>query len=212
MNQVIEVGGVISFAARWVGEPKKNIVYRDIRDEDMFETAYSLLDEADSLLSWNGKGFDTKHMKTEFTKRGWTPFSPVKEIDMLKDVQREFRFASNKLEFVAQTLLGKGKQSHEGFGLWVKCLEGDEKAWARMERYNKQDVHLLIDLYNRLLPWLKVPNANLFDGKGCPQCGSGKIQKRGTTPTLVGLYQRYHCQSCGHWSRSGKSLNLVELR
>jgi hypothetical protein len=32
-------------------------------------------------------------------------------------------------------------------------MEGDEKAWAEMKKYQIQDVNLLVELYDILLPW-----------------------------------------------------------
>ncbi len=32
-------------------------------------------------------------------------------------------------------------------------MEGDDKAWAEMKKYQIQDVNLLVDLYEKLLPW-----------------------------------------------------------
>jgi hypothetical protein len=97
--------------------------------------------------------------------------------------------------------------------LWVKVMAGDEKAWDRFRRYNLQDVHLLIDLYNVMLPWIQGhPNVSLYGGKGCPKCGSRDVQRRGYRTTTVGRYQRFHCQTCGAWATSGKSEELTDLR
>lgn len=216
LNQVSDFGGVLSFAARWVGSPKKEIAFfSDHHDghDNMIAAAWSLFDEADALLSWNGAGFDTKHMNREFLLAGLTPPSPTKEIDLMRAVKKRFRFPSNKLEHVAQALLGTGKQKHEGFDLWTKCLAGDEAAWKRMQKYNEQDVHLLIRLYDELLPWIDShPNRNLYDGEGCPKCGSAQLQRRGTRKTLVGEYARFQCQACGGWSSSGKAIERVDIR
>lgn len=217
LNQVIQPAGVISFAARWVDSPKSEIIFRDVHHDGlipMLETVHGLIDEADALLSWNGAGFDTKHIMREFVENGFLPPSEAKEIDMMRAVKKRFRFPSNKLEYVANVLLGKGKTAHEGFPLWVKCMAGDEKAWAKMEKYNKQDVHLLIELYERLLPWLDtIPNRNLYDGyDGCPKCGSENIQRRGYRVTKVAKYARYQCQDCGGWSSVGKAEERTDVR
>lgn len=217
LNQIADVGNVICFAARWVGDPKSKIMfYSDFHDghEVMVKAAWDLIDEADALLSWNGKAFDTKKMNREFVLSGYAPPSPVKEIDMLLASRRKFKFVSNKLDQVAQELGVGSKVKHAGFELWLKCMAGDPTAWATMEKYNKQDVHLLIEIYDRLLPWLDGhPNANLYGIPGCPRgCGTRYLQKRGFTRTTVGVYQRYQCTKCGAWSKSGKSIETVDLR
>jgi hypothetical protein len=72
----------------------------------------------------------------------------------LKVVRQHFRFPSNKLDYVAQELGLGSKEKHEGFELWVKCMQRDLAAWQKMEKYNIQDVILLEKLYTTLLPWI----------------------------------------------------------
>jgi hypothetical protein len=86
-------------------------------------------------------------------------------------------------------------------------MNKDPAAWKVMEKYNKQDVLLLEKVYDRLLPWIKShPNHNLFSGHGCPNCGSGRLQKRGFTYTTTGTFQRFQCTDCGSWSKSSKAI------
>jgi DNA polymerase elongation subunit (family B) len=216
LNQVIKPGGVMSYAARWVDAPKSEIFYQDLRDgkEVMLQGIYNLIDEADGLVSWNGQKFDTKRINTEFVQLGWTPPAEAKEIDLMLAVKKRMAFPSNKLEYVANALLGKGKVQHEGFNLWLKCMAGDEAAWKRMGKYNQQDVHLLIELYNRLLPWVDtIPNHNLFDGfDGCAKCGSDHIQRRGYRYTRVSKFAKYVCLDCGGWSSVGKAEDRADVR
>jgi hypothetical protein len=226
LNQIIKPGGMISWAGRWIDAPKKDIefyrvggmgdspIMMSLSRIEMLEKLYARMDEADALVSWNGQGFDTKHANREFIQLGWAPYSDVKEIDLMRAVKKVAKFPSNKLDYVSQALLGKGKVSHEGFNLWVQCMANDPKAWTRMERYNKQDVHLLVELYEYLLPWLDaVPNWNLYGGyDGCPRCGSDHIQRRGYRTTKVSKFARYQCQDCGAWSSSGKAEERADIR
>lgn len=217
LNQVIRPGGMISYAARWIDQPKSSIVYQDIAHDGlstMLKGIHGLIEEADALLSWNGQKFDTKKVNTEFALQRMVPPAPTAEIDLMLAVKKRMAFPSNKLEYVANALLGKGKVQHEGFNLWVKCLAGDPKAWARMEKYNKQDVNLLVELYEYLLPWIDtIPNHNLFDAyDGCPRCGSDHVQRRGYRYTKISKFARYQCMDCGGWSSTGKAEDRAEMR
>lgn len=213
LNQIEDRGEVLSFAARWIDQPKNKIAFYggppgSDENHAMVIHAWDLLNQADALVSWNGKGFDTKHMNRAFLLAGLMPPSPAKEIDLMLIARSRFRFVSNKLENVAQELGLGGKVKHSGFDLWRRCLLGDAKAWTEMRKYNEQDVHLLVDLYNRMLPWLSGhPNRNLYDPKtdGCPRCPAGpeSLARDGFRPTMTGMYQRYRCSKCGSGCSEG---------
>jgi DNA polymerase elongation subunit (family B) len=214
ITQVIQPSDMMCFAARWVD--KKPVIfkseYHDGR-ETMLKTLWDLIDEADALISWNGAGFDTKHANRAFLQAGMTPPSPVKEIDLMQVAKRRFKFMSNKLDYVLRELGLEGKVSHEGFGPWLRCMEGDPKAWALMRRYNKQDVNALIPVYEAFLPWIKNhPNVNT-EGIACSRCNSSNLQLRGTEKTQALVYQRFQCQDCGGWGKFPRKIgNLGDTR
>ena len=217
INQIEEPSRVMCFAARWLGEPKRSIrFFSEFHHghEDMVEAAWELVDEADALLTWNGISFDEKHLNREFLLADLGPPSPVFSIDMMAQVKRRFRFDSNKLDWVSDQLRAGRKLNHAGFQLWLRCMAGDEKAWREMQRYNEQDVHLLIEDFDRLSPWLRLPNQNLFEALGgCPTPGcTGTPVKQGFRRNQTGTFQRYRCRECKRWSTSGKSLERAELR
>lgn len=208
---------VLCFAARWIDEPKKDIRFFSEFShghDGMIEAAWELFDEADALLGWNSQQFDEKHLEREFLLADLGPPSPSVSIDLMRAVRRRFRFESNKLDYVSKRLASGGKVGHAGLQLWLDCMAGDEKAWRKMQRYNEQDVHLLVDNYRRLIPWLPLPNQNLYQVLGgCPTPGcSGTPAKRGFRPTQTGLYQRYRCPVCRSWSTAGKAVERADLR
>lgn len=217
LSQLAQSGEVISFAAKWHGN--KNVhfhsVHHDGRDA-MLEAAHRYLDEADVVVHYNGQKFDIPWLNAEFVREGKTPPAPYKQVDLLRSVKKNFRFPSNKLDYVAQQLGLGAKTSHTGFDLWLKCMAGDDKAWALMKRYNMQDVRLTEKLYDRLLPWTPtlLNPALITPGEldTCPGCGSQKLEKRGFSYTTVSVYQQYRCKGCGRWSRGGKRIRGVEVR
>jgi len=206
INQIEEPGYTLSWAAKWLGE--KEISFKSIHTHkklSMLSHIYSRIDDADVVIHFNGTKFDLPILNQEFLSMGWSPPSPVLEIDLLKVVRRRFRLPSNKLNYVTQ-FLGLGKKTpHKGMELWKDCMAGKVSAWAMMEKYNKQDITLLEKLYHRLLPWIpNHPNRGLFsegEAPQCPTCGSESLQKRGFAYTATLTYQRYRCNSCGAWSK-----------
>lgn len=210
LNQIIETGSVISFAAKWYGE-KKIHFYSDFHDghETMIKAAWELFNEAEAIVHFNGKQFDIKHLNREFMVAGLTPPSPHKDVDLLSVVRSRFKFASNKLQHVATELGIGSKVQHDGFELWVRCMADDAKAWDLMRRYNKHDVKLTEQLYEQLRPWIKShPNVALGEGRPdhCPTCGNDRMQSRGVQKSPFGIYQRYQCQGCGAWFKSRRRL------
>lgn len=211
---MVEPGGVISFAAKWLGE-KGTKFYSDFHDghDEMVGEAWTLLDEADAVLHYNGRRFDIPHLQREFMQGDLAPTSPFKQIDLLEAVKKQARFFMNRLAHVAPQLGLKGKVEHEGFPLWLKCMEGDEAAWKRMKKYNIRDVTELEDMYNLLLPWIpSLPSHAAFTGENvCPKCGSKELRPNGYAYTNQSKFQRYQCKSCGGYHRSTKSESVVKV-
>lgn len=208
IQRIVDSGYILCWAAKWLGskEVMFDSVYASGQDH-MLGGIHELLDEADVVVHYNGSKFDIPILNKEFLECGINPPAPYKQIDLLKTARRQFRFTSNKLDYVAQYLGLPGKKDHEGFQLWVKCMDGDPKAWRIMESYNKQDVKILEQVYKRFLPWIKShPNAGLFvkdaSRPTCAKCGSHKLHSRGYTHTSTAIYQRFQCQNCGDWMRS----------
>ena len=204
-NHIIDSSEVLCWAAKWLGEDE--IMFDSVhqsKPKAMLKKIYDLISEADAVVHYNGTKFDMPTLNKEFLLYGMDPPAPYKQIDLLKTMRSSFKFPSNKLDYVSQRLgLGK-KVEHKGMELWTACLDGDNDAWKTMEKYNKQDVVLLEQVYVRVLPWIKQhPNRNLFsDSPCCPTCGHTEVQKRGKAVTTTGSYQRYQCKACGSWSQS----------
>ena len=54
------------------------------------------------------------------------------------------------------------------------------------------------------------PNIAVFSGNEepeCPVCGSGDLKQSGLHHTNVSVYNRFHCQECGAWSRDRYTIN-----
>ena len=208
INQLMESSYVLCYAAKWLGDDEVHFdSVHQSKPKAMLKGIHVLLDEADAVVHYNGTKFDIPTLNKEFLLHRYNPPSPYKQIDLLRVVRSNFRFPSNKLDYVSQRLgLGK-KHAHEGHELWVKCMNGDKDAWGRMESYNIQDVVLLESLYSTLLPWIKShPNHNLYTSDTvCPTCSGHRLQKRGTAVSITGSYQRYQCKDCGSWSQGAKT-------
>lgn len=218
LSQLRESSRMICFAAKW-GHEKQTMFFSEFQDgrEAMLAEAHRLLDSADVVIDYNGKKFDQRMANGEFARLGWAPPAPYDRVDLYRVVVKNFRFPSNKLEYVVQELGVGRKVKHEGHSLWVKCMAGDEEAWKRMERYCKRDTALLPKLHARLLPWISGgPNHRLFiPGEHvCPNCGHDKLIRQGVrrTPGGLGAYPRFQCKRCFSWSQGSRREDGTQIR
>jgi uncharacterized protein YprB with RNaseH-like and TPR domain len=211
---------VISFAAKWRGADKITVKglpdykgYKNGSDNEkkLLKDIWELLDEADVVVAHNGYSFDIKKLNARFIDQGYTPPSPYKIVDTKRDLKSIAAFSSNRLNWLCKQLgIGQKTMQHQDWSLWEGCINGDKSSWKKMKEYNRHDVVLLEELYLIIAPWIRQPNANLWNLDGqirCvnPACGSTKLQSRGTAKTLTRVYRRFQCQECGTWSRSVKS-------
>ncbi len=216
ITQMVNSTEVICFGARW-GDSKK-VIFKSIHHDGkkaMLDALHELMEEADVLVGWNSQAFDSKHIKREFVENGYLPPSPYKELDLMRVVKSQFKFPSNKLDYVSQKLGVGAKVKHSGFQLWVDCMAGDKKAWKEMKEYQIQDVNLLLDLYEILQPWIKNhPNRALHDAvkDGCPNCASTNLERRGVTRAVSHTYQRYQCRNCGKWMRGNEPIEKTTYK
>jgi hypothetical protein len=215
INQIQSSTEVICWGARWLGTEK--VIFRSVHHhgkEAMLDELHRVMDEADVLIGWNSAAFDSKHIKREFIENNYLPPSPWIELDLMRIVRSQFKFPSNKLDYVAQKLGVGAKVKHSGFQLWLDCMAGIPKAWKEMKEYQIQDVNLLIDLYDILLPWIKNhPHMGLDEGKPdlCRNCGSDDIVKWGYRYNATTKLQRYKCQSCGSYV-AGQPVSKTNLK
>lgn len=207
LNQLLASGYVMSWAAKWYGE--EEVMFDSVmqsRPKAMLKSIHKLLSEADVVVHYNGTKFDIPTLNKEFVKHGMMPPSPYKQVDLLRVVKRQFRYPSNKLAYVAQELGCTPKEQHEGHTMWIKCMARDPAAWVDMEKYNRQDVGTLEEVYVKLLPWIpNHPNRGIYEEPGvpvCPTCGSTHLQRRGISRTITGKFARYQCVDCGTWTRA----------
>lgn len=221
ISQIIDPVRVICFAYKWHGEGKTHFVAEWHKDghEAMIRKAHELLDEADFVVGWNSRAFDSKHLKAEMLKYGMQPPSPYKDIDLMLIAKKNFRLMSNKLDWYAQQLGVGAKVSNGGMALWQSLARPKNRQELRdarklMKKYNLADVDLTDELFTRMRGWIDGVNVGLYvdqDKPSCPNCG-GKVNRRGYAYTTARKYRRYRCRECGKWSREANSVSTTDMR
>lgn len=212
IDMLAEPGYTLCWAAKWHGD--KEVYFDSILSghKKMLRGIHELMGEADAICHYNGAKFDIPTLNSEFLKLNMMPPAPSHQIDLLVTAKRKFRLVSNKLEFVARHLGIPGKVKHKGFELWKQCMKKDRDAFSEMEAYNRQDVVLLEQVYERMLPWISRHPNQSNDHKACPRCGSDNFQARGYAYTSASSYPRFVCKSCGGWFRGPRRASSNSYR
>lgn len=213
LNQLHSDWHVMAWAAKWLGEDK--VIYKDQRgapeisdDKELLKPLWALLDEADIVITQNGKSFDSKRLNARFIMHGMKPPKPYKHIDTYLLVRGVADFTSNKLEYLTDKLCKKYKKlSHKefpGMELWKACLKGNRKAWDCMKRYNIHDVLSTEEFYGKIKAWapqlMPKPFTTNGDPTKCDTCGkNGLLSRWGWSYTRTTKTQRMQCKGCGAW-------------
>jgi hypothetical protein len=219
LNQLHTDWYILSWSAKWLGAPDGQVMYSDQRnaknienDGPLLSEIWNLLDQADVVVTQNGKSFDQRKLNARFIINGFQPPSSYKHIDTKVIAQKHFGFTSHKLEYMTDKLCTKYKKSSHakfsGFDMWKQCLAGNIDAWKEMEHYNKLDVLSLEELYNKIIPWDNTVNFNLYSDsqEHICKCGSKDFIKNGFYYSATCKYQRYKCKKCGAEVRDRKNL------
>lgn len=223
LNQIHSDTYILSWAAKWLGDPDSAVMYMDQQnarnmenDKALVKGIWKLLNDCDVVVSQNGRRFDVKRLNARFIAHGLPPTSSFKHIDTLLLARKHFAFTSNKLAYLTNLLCVKHKKSEHkkfsGFDLWKGCMERDPAAWAEMKKYNIMDVLSLEELYTKLIPWDNSVNFNLYNDstENVCKCGSKKFKRNGFFYTEKSRFQRFKCLSCGSETRNTKNLFTKE--
>lgn len=164
LNQIQSDWHVLSWAAKWAGDPPSKVMYQDQRnakdvtnDKKILQSIRELLDQADLVITQNGIKFDSKKLNARFLFHEIKSPSSYRHRDTLKMAKKHFNLTSYKLEYMTDKFCKKyKKQKHKkypGHELWKECLRGNKEAWKEMQKYNIHDVLATEELYNVLKQW-----------------------------------------------------------
>lgn len=203
-DNIVKERAVICICYKWEGEEDVYGLTWDSKQSDkkMLADFVKVANHADELVGHNGDKFDLPWIRTRCLLHGIEMFPKYTTIDTLKISRQQFRFNSNRLNYIAQ-YLGIGQKIKTEFNLWKNVLlEKDKDALAHMVEYCKEDVRLLEQVYQRLSQhtYSKTHYGVVYgqDRGSCNNCGSDELIKQRVRVTAAGTrYIQYRCKTCG---------------
>lgn len=205
-KSIIHERAIICICYKWEGESKvHSLKWNNGDDKKMIHDFFKIITDADEVIGHNGDNFDIKWFKTRAIFHGIRKMPKFKSIDTLKISRKNFRFNSNKLDYIGQYLgLGK-KVSTGGFDLWKAIINDNNRlAMAKMIKYCANDVVLLEKVYNKLEGYEdRKSHTGIFKGNSacsCPSCGSEHTISNGHIISNSGFKKKkMQCMKCGSY-------------
>ena len=188
-GQVIHEGYILCISWKWLGEKKIHSVQltpaecKARNDKRILKEFSQVLNKADYYVGHNVKDFDLKMINTGLITHKLPPVAPSQILDTLKLSRQNFKFLSNKMDAICQKLELGRKAETGGFALWKACMSGCPKAMKKMVKYNKQDIVINENLFERILPFINLPT----------RLNTSVILD---TDKLSGILARYRCPTC----------------
>lgn len=202
-ENIVKNWGIITICYKWEFEDEvHSLTWDNQNDKEILKDFIKIALQADEMIGHNGDRFDIKKIRTRCIYHRIPMMPKYRTLDTLKKSRGNFYFDSNKLDYIGEYLgLGR-KMQHEGFSLWIKCLNNDQEALSTMVEYCMRDVVLLEDVYHALEHYIK-PNthAGVHNGSpkwSCPICASENVKFVKTDVTQKGTLSRVvQCDDCG---------------
>lgn len=205
-NLNADIGVMLTFGWHWRGEKEKAraisihdfplFKIRPWDDSEIVREAHKIMSEADSLIYHYGDDFDLPFVKTRMLKIG-KYFPRRHTVDTCKVAWRHLKLSA-RLANLAE-FLGVTPKKNVPKEVWKKAGFGDIKSLEILRKRCVGDVVTLEEITERLTPYIKFINRNLFfDEKGCPNCGSKRIRRDGKKyfASTATMRQTYECQEC----------------
>lgn len=220
MDRMVAEGFLLNWGAKWEGESKvysglltpEEAIARD--DSRIVADMADLIREADGLVAHNGDRFDFPILNGRIAKYGMEPLGPVRTIDTLTLSRKSLGLPYHKLDYLAD-YFGIGRKIKTDQDLWNRCVAGDQQALNAMKRYNRRDVILLEEVFEKLKPYVRnlprLYDAERENERACPFCGSDALMVRGYYRTQASTMVKYQCTICERYSRAKSTERLKKL-
>lgn len=220
-NNIVKDWHLLSYAAKYWNNDK--MYYLDNRyaqdtsdDRQIVEGLHDLISNSDWICGHNMRAFDIKKLRARAEFYELPPIPPVRIIDTLTICRKYFALSSNSLDYVGKYFnLKNRKSSHGKFpgkSLFDECMRGNMDAWIECEEYNKQDVIVTEELFERLMKHDSSINFQSSTEEVICSCGSKEFRRNGFKMTATGKFQMLTCFKCGKYHSEKENLISKKIR
>ena len=192
--------------AKWYGQRAEFIA--EWQGDDVGARMWQLIDEADVIVTYNGKRADLRWLQQDWDVAGLPAPRPFKHVDLFA-MNARWAFERRSLAHLLDRLSLANKNGHYNADEARAAVAGDEKAQKRLKRYNVGDVKVTEALFDRLRHHVKGINLGLYypdceDVNRCPRCGAADtLRDAGWYTAEQFRYAMRRCDACGGLARSG---------
>lgn len=217
-DNIIEDWRIICISYKWEGDDKVQTLKWDKNkcDKKLLTKFIQIANQADEIIAHNGDRFDIKKIRTRCIFHRIPMFPKYRSLDTLKKARGNFSFNSNRLDYIAKFLGVGAKLEHEGFQMWVKCMQGDKQALKDMIKYCEMDIIVLEDVYNELKDYVKHNTHSAVINGGykheCPNCSNEDATLLKNNVTATGTIKRLmECDACEYTYEISNSAYRMKL-
>lgn len=163
------IGNCISWAIKPAGKKakfccwtRKEAIDRNRLDKRVMKELLKELANYDLLVTYFGTGFDIKFIRTRAMILGldFPEFGELRHFDVYYAVRNKMSLHSNRLAVATQTLGIEGKTPLPP-SIWSGARLGYKDSLKEVEVHNIEDVNILEELYNEILPYVQVTRKSI---------------------------------------------------
>lgn len=218
-DNIIEERKIITICYKWEGKKEVHSLTWDARKNDkaMLKSFLKVLMQAEEVVAHNGDRFDLPWIRTRCLFHGIDIPAQLPSVDTLKLAKKGFLFNNNRLDYLGGFMGHGRKKETGGYGLWIRVMNGDQKALDAMVDYCQRDVELLEKVHHTLYGY-SMPKTHLAVLTGgykhhCPRCASDNVVRNGNKHvTAAGVVRvQMRCRGCNRQWRMSETVARNEM-
>jgi uncharacterized protein YprB with RNaseH-like and TPR domain len=210
-----DFGNMLAFGYKWQGGKTEVLSILDtnklckacglveaVDDKSLVIAARDIIEDADMLVTWFGKGFDWKFLNTRIVDAKLKPLPPTPHVDLYFTAKHHLKLTSNRLASVQDFLRLPSEKTTLRKRVWRRAQAGHVASIKYIVEHCKKDVDVLQEAYDRLKPYVRQhPTVALLTSRTCKVDGA-QMQSRGTTWAGGKMLRRLACRKCGAWGKT----------